>query len=211
MISLVGLYGNSRSGKDSVAEILVNDFGYQQRAMAGRIREILLDLDPQVKCDNGDIMCLKELFEQSKQDWNVVKAASKETTDLMIRLGQSCRDVLGKGVWLDSVMPGPCSCKKVKLNNGDIVPGECTCAKIVISDVRQVNEYRAIKERGGVIWKITRPASSEKRGMDGLLDHLDFDAHLHNRGSLVDLRGMVQGTLVSLSNTQAVKGKDYGR
>lgn len=189
---IIGLYGPSRAGKDSVAGYLVNDFGYEQRAMAAAIRAILLGLDPLLMDEEGNIWGLTDLFARCDGDWDQIKAESKESVDLMIRLGQTCRDVLGETVWLDVVMPPVNSAQK-----------------IVISDVRQPNEYRAIKERGGEVWKISKP-DTEKRGMDGLLEGYEFDARIDNRGSLVDLRGIVQATIATNMNNKEKRGKGYG-
>lgn len=176
-LKLIGLYGPSRSGKDSVAAILTKDFGFEQRAMAGGIREILLGLNPIIKDNGGVVWELLDLYDQCHGDWDLVKARSSESVDLMIRLGETCRDVLGETVWLDRVLP-------------DGLIEESIC----ISDIRQPNEYTAVKSRGGQIWKVTRPGT-KKRGMDGRLDHLEFDAVIDNRGSLTDLRGIVQATI----------------
>ncbi len=191
-LKLIGLYGPSRAGKDSVAAVLEKDFGFQQKAMAGGIRDILLGLNPIIKADDGVVWELADLFDDSNGDWDIIKARSKESVDYMIRLGQTCRDVLGETVWLNRVLP-----------SGELKEPMC------ISDVRQENEYWAIKERGGVVWKVSRPGT-EKRGMDGLLDHLDFDAHIINRGSLVDLRGMVQATIQADFEQRRTRGKGYG-
>ena len=171
MIHLIGLYGPSRAGKDETAGILVADFGFEQRAQAAAIREILLGLDPLIQDDEGNIMHMKTLFLECDNDWDKVKARSRDSVDYMIRLGQTCRDTLGIDIWVSQVMP-PIGSEQ----------------KIVISDVRQPNEYEAIKERGGEVWKITR-AGVEFRGMDGLLQGYDFDATINNRGTLTDLRG----------------------
>lgn len=176
-LKLIGLVGESRAGKDSVAAILRDDFGFEQKAMAEGIREILLGLNPLIQKNDGDICHLKTLLWECEYDWDKVKAVSSDSVDYMIRLGQTCRDVLGETVWLDRVLP-----------DGEIKTSIC------ISDVRQPNEYTAIKLRGGQVWKVTRPGT-EKRGMDGLLDSLEFDAHIMNRGSLGDLRGVVQATI----------------
>lgn len=189
---LIGLYGPSRAGKDSVAQILVDDFGYEQRAQAAAIRKILLGLNAPVKLNDGTYRTMRELYDYCGGDWDKVKAESKDSVDQMIALGQTCRDVIGLDVWLNTALP----------------PANST-AKIVISDVRQPNEYAAIRERGGKLWKIIRPGV-EMRGMDGLLDTEHFDATLHNRGSLVDLRGMVQATIASMYEFDRVKGKGYG-
>lgn len=178
-LHLIGLHGPSRAGKDTTARILQEDFGFEQRAMADAIREILLKLNPLVQDDTGSIYPLTFFVDhQCDGDWDAVKRLSRESTEYMIRLGQACRDILGERVWLDRVLPATTS-----------------STKIVISDCRQPNEYRAIKERGGQIWRISRPGA-EIRGMDNLLQGLDFDFHIENRGSLGDLRGQVQAAVM---------------
>lgn len=176
---IIGLYGDSRAGKDETAAVLVSDFGYEKRAQAAAIRRILLDLNPLILDDEENLHYMKDLFLRCGDNWDNVKAVSKDSTDYMIRLGQSARDNLGINVWLETAFPPLGSSKKV-----------------VISDIRQPNEYEAVKARGGEVWRITRPGTA-RRGMDGLLDHLPFDAHLHNIGSLVDLRGLVQASIAT--------------
>lgn len=192
-ITLIGLYGPSRAGKDETARILVEDFGFEQRAQAAAIRKILLGLNPLIQKDDGDILHMKTLFWECDNDWDKVKAVSRDSVDYMIRLGQTCRDEIGVDVWLNTAIPEIGSTKKV-----------------VISDVRQPNEYAAIKARGGVIWKLHRPGI-EKRGMDGLLDSYEFDATIENRGSLSDLRGAVQATIGSAIHNEGKRGAGYGR
>lgn len=189
---IIGLYGPSRAGKDETASILVSDFGYEQRAQAAAIRKILLGLDPVISDNNGTYRTMQHLFEACDGNWDKVKAMSSESVDYMIRLGQTCRDVLGLDVWLNTAFPPIGS---------DV--------KVVISDIRQENEYQAVKDRGGEVWKIVRPGV-EKRAMDGLLDHLHFDAVIYNRGSLLDLRSMVQGVIATNMRNAEVKGKGYG-
>ena len=174
---IVGLYGGSRAGKDSIARFMWEDHGYQQRAMAARIREILLKLNPVVFDDDKESWYLQDLFTAYNSDWDEVKAVCRESVDYMIRLGQGCRDILGEDVWINQVLP--------EIGSDD---------KVVISDVRQPNEYDTIKERGGVIWHVVR-SGIERRGMDGLLDGRVFDAVIYNDGTLEDLREAVKITL----------------
>lgn len=155
------------------AAVLVSDFGFEQRAQAAAIRKILLGLDPLIRTDNGKIWSMKNLFFYLGEDWDRVKAESRESVDYMIRLGQTCRNVIGYDVWLDTAIPS-----RLELEKGH---------KIVISDVRQPNEYAAIKELGGVVWEVQRPGV-EFRAMDGLLAHLPMDAIIDNSGTLADLR-----------------------
>lgn len=188
MISLLGLYGSSRVGKDEVARILVEDFGFEQRVQAEAIREILLRMNPYLIDKEGDLVQLRWLFEECGENWNKVKIKAPMAVDLMISLGQAVRDIIDWNTWIKKVFPPI----------GDT-------QKIVVSDIRQLNEYEAIKERGGEVWRVTRPSVTEKRGMDGLLDHLTFDAHIDNRGSLADLRGIVQATIATSIRNKEVR------
>jgi hypothetical protein len=190
--NIIGLYGPSRAGKDEVARILVQDFGYEKRAQADAIRKLLLGLNPLIKDNEGTVWRMEDLFKYCGYNWDNVKAESYEATEYMIRLGQSARNVLGLDVWLNTAFPH-IGC--------DI--------KVVISDIRQANEYEAIKERGGEVWKIVRKGV-EKRGMDGLLDHLHFDTIIHNNGTLIDLRGMVQSIIATNMRNTEVQGTGYG-
>lgn len=165
---LIGLYSNgSRAGKDSIARTLVVDYGFQQRNMANAIRQILLDLNPLIIDSGGSTWFLQDLYKYCGGNWDEIKAEAPQSVDYMISLGQSCRDNLAEDIWLNTV-----------IRNRPL--------RLVIADVRQPNEYHAIKARGGQVWKVTRP-SSEKRGMDGLLEGYDFDVELINDGTLDEL------------------------
>lgn len=190
-LNLIGLYGPSRAGKDETAGFLVQDFGYEQRAQAAAIRTILLGLNAPVVDNEGRLWTMQTLFHEHGGDWDKIKAASSESVDQMIRLGQTCRDVIGVDVWLNTAIPAVGSTKK-----------------IVISDVRQPNEYAAIKARGGQVWKISRPGV-EFRAMDGLLEGYDFDVTIDNRGSLVDLRGQVAASISSQISNSYVQKNDF--
>ena len=186
---LIGLYGPSRSGKDSIAKFLVQDFGFTQRNMADTIRNILLDMNPFLQDSGGEFWRLQDLFKYCGHNWDEIKAQSTDSVDLMIGLGQACRDHLDYDIWLNTVL-------KDRPN------------RLCIADVRQPNEYHAIKARGGLIWKVVRPGT-EKRGMDGLLDGYDFDVFIENRGPLSDLRGQVQATISSYIHGMYIQKNDF--
>lgn len=193
-LRLIGLYGDSRAGKDETARVLVKDFGFEQRAQAAAIREILLGLNPIIKDNGGVVWELLDLYDQFHGNWDLIKANCSESTDYMIRLGQTCRDIFGVDIWLNTALP-----TEKELSNG---------LKVVISDVRQPNEYEAIKSLDGQVWKVSRPGTN-RRGMDGLLDGYEFDAVIENRGSLTDLRGSVQAVIATDMRNREVKGRGY--
>lgn len=177
-MTLIGLYGDSRCGKDTVAEML-KGYGFEQRIMADPIREILLRINPYV----ADIEPRRLADAVRDIGWDGVKAYFPEAVDYMINLGQAARDIISPTVWLAPALRGL----------GD---------RTVISDIRQPNEYGAIKGLGGEVWKITRPGTVP-RGMDRLLDHLEFDATIDNNGTLSELAIKVDHQLWRLRVSEA--------
>lgn len=175
---LIGLNGVSRSGKDSVAAILVRKYGFQQVALATAIRQILLDLNPLIEDDNGTIHTLQGLWHDNYKDWDRIKAESRSSVDYMIGLGQSARDTIGEDVWLQAAFPSM-----------DYHPQD---GHIVVSDIRQPNEVEFLHRWGGELWKVERPElGAAKRGMDDLLKGIRFDAQIVNDGTLGDLEDIV--------------------
>lgn len=172
---LIGLNGVSRSGKDSVAGVLVKKYGFRQIALATKIREILLDIDPWLEDADAWMSVLHEEF---GGNWDRIKEASRDSVEYMISLGQSLRDRLDEDVWINAALPEGYDFERD--------------GHIVISDIRQPNEVEFLYTWGGELWHIERPElGDEKRGMDDLLSGVRWDANIVNDGSLEDLEDTV--------------------
>lgn len=168
-MTLIGLYGDSRSGKDTVAEILQRDLFFEKRNMADSIRDALLAINPALpSTEHINPMSLKGAVHM--WGWNGVKLHWPETVDWMINLGQAMRDIYPR-IWLDACLLKP-------------------YRRLVIADVRQPNEYDEIIQRGGVVWNIKRRGTTP-RGMDRLLEDKHFDVVLYNNGTVEDLAAFV--------------------
>lgn len=170
-MTLIGVYGDSRCGKDTVASILVEHLGFEQRNMADPIRDTLLRINPDLVYDDEDgyhVWDLKEYVTVS--GWDKTKERFPETVDWMINLGQAMRDISPR-IWLDACLAKPYN-------------------RLVIPDVRQPNEYDEIIRRGGVVWNVKRPGTVP-RGMDRLLEDKHFDVTLYNNGTIEELTSYV--------------------
>lgn len=167
----IGLIGYSQSGKDTIASILVEKYGYTRVAFADKIREFLYDLNPMVACSpTGYLQDLVNLvgWDDAKQEPQVRK--------LLQNLGNSARKIIDENVWVT-----------LALGNIDVNQ------RVVITDVRFENEAVMIKLMGGQLWRVKRI------GVGPVNDHVSeselegykVDQIFVNNGTLKDLEVLV--------------------
>lgn len=130
---IIGLSGYARSGKDTVAELLVLNYGFKRMAFADGIRDCLTALNPILH----DGHRLNEVV--NSYGWDVAKA-KEEVRRLMQVMGTEVgRKLINEDVWAWRLF-------------NQIQDGE----RIVIPDVRFPNEARMIEQHGGDVWRINR-------------------------------------------------------
>lgn len=173
---LIGVSGYARSGKDTVASFLIDDFGFERRAFADKLKTALVRLDPMVNYVSPR-SGTEEWFRLSRAihyygGLENLKDNSSELRTLMQRLGTEVgRDTFGTNFWVDQALVG--------IEDMDIV----------VTDVRFPNEVDAIRERGGEVWRITRPGVTavNSHASETAIDHVKFDTYIPNTGTLQDL------------------------
>jgi hypothetical protein len=187
---IIGLYGDSRSGKDTAAKEIVEytKGRYTWFSFAVVLRQLLWEINPILAWNDGEdgfVLNTGPTYYQdalNEHGLDGMKKLYPESVELMIRLGQGARDILGEDVWVKPVL---LDCAHV--------------SDVVISDVRQPNEYDAIIDMGGEVWKVVR-AGTTRRAMDGLLDDRHFPVVLHNSGSPDDFKLVVRRELDALQD-----------
>jgi hypothetical protein len=187
-MEIIGISGYARAGKDEAAKALVEAHGFTRVAFADKLREVLLALNPRVgvkvflrETDLGAVrsdattVYLEDVIKL--YGWGGYKETEygPEVRRLLQRLGtEAGRQLLGDNVWVDAALTGH--------------PKD---AKLVIPDVRFPNEAQAIKDAGGVVWRINRPGTKPANAhvSETALDDWDFDWRYENEGDLVRLYG----------------------
>lgn len=166
---IIGLSGYARSGKDEVAKILVEEYGYTRAAFADKIREFLYETNPQIGGNR-----LQHLIDT--YGWEVAKS-QPEVRHLLQSIGVGARKLLGDDIWIYQVLK-------------DLHPSD----KIVISDVRFINEAECIGARGGQLWRIKRTGveAVNSHVSEHDMDGYPVDKILKNEGTLEDLRTLVR-------------------
>lgn len=163
---IIGLSGYARSGKDTVAELLVLNYGFKRLAFADGIREALLVLNPILQ----DGHRLNELVQM--YGWEVAKSKDEVRRLLQVMGTEVGRKLINEDVW-------------VWLLFNKIKEGE----RIVIPDVRFPNEARMIEQQGGDVWRINRHnhTAVNDHVSEHAMDNYLFKHALYNDGTLDDL------------------------
>lgn len=163
---IIGLSGYARSGKDTVAELLVLNYGFKRMAFADGIREALTALNPILH----DGHRLNELV--GMYGWEVAKSKDEVRRLLQIMGTEVGRKLINEDVWVWLLFN--------KINTDE---------RIVIPDVRFPNEAKMIEQQGGEVWRINRHNHSAVNDhiSEHALDNHMFKRVVYNDGTLDDL------------------------
>jgi len=178
MTLYIGLAGWARSGKDTIANYLVENHGFTKVSFAEPMREALLALDPYVPFGISKIR-LSTLVRFG--GWDVAKETYPEVRELLQRMGTEVgRNLFGENFWVDQAMK--------EASKYD---------KVVFSDCRYMNEAVAIEKNKGLIWRVSRPGVSAVNNHDSEkdLNNYKFDSHFINDSTLAKLHRKIEDRL----------------
>lgn len=189
---LIGVSGKVHAGKDEIARILVENHGFKRYALATKMKEAALALDPIVAAYiNADGRI--EYVRLSKMIEDVGAEEAKkwpEVRRLYQRMGTEVgRETIDKTLWIKLVF------KLVHSRTADVV----------ISDLRFLNEALAIGDRNGWVWRVERPGAGlegeagkhvSETELHGDLDGI-YDEIIQNDGSIADLEKKVAEALAA--------------
>ena len=180
---IIGLSGYARSGKDSVAQILIDHFGYTRVSFGDKVKEVLYVLNPILLWDEVGYGKQEGSYTNyiplqwviNEYGWDGAKGSGwgKHLRVMLQTFATDCcRDMIDDNIWVNLAL------------------SEANGHNIVISDVRFPNEATAIKARHGKIFKIKRPGVEAPNGhsSEHSLKDWVFDGTIYNNGDLDDLK-----------------------
>jgi hypothetical protein len=168
---IIGLCGYAQSGKDTLAEVLVNKYGYTRVAFADPIRELLYEMNPLVK-DGYRVKGVVDGY-----GWDRAKVEFPEVRKLLQELGVGARKVFGEQFWVQQAL------RKVHFEGN-----------YVITDVRFPNEAEAIRKYdNSQIWRVKRPnvGAVNPHVSETAMDGESVDQIFLNNGTLEDLQVLI--------------------
>ena len=134
---IIGLTGYAQSGKDTVANILVENYGYTRVAFADKIREFLYETNPMYDSIVGEPLFVKAKVD--RDGWEEAKK-SPHIRRLLQTSGVAARKVFGENFWVQQAL------KDVHFEGN-----------YVITDVRFTNEADIIKKYdNSQLWRVKR-------------------------------------------------------
>lgn len=178
-MKIVAFGHQSRVGKDTAGKMLVSMLrisnkypkGVQKRAFGYQLK-----LSAYTKWKQYGLMPPEFYDEPANEHLRKVKLPriDKDPVELWIAEGETTRTIY-MNTWLDAALD------------------DQSCDVAIICDLRNPNEVEALRQRGGLIIKVSKPDVTEYRSMDLILkDFTGWDHHLVNDGSLTTLHNKVQ-------------------
>ena len=173
---IIGLTGYAQSGKDTVAKILVEQYGYTRVAFADKIRDFLYDINPMVSGEPLQVKVDVDGWDKAKQH--------PEVRRLLQVTGVGARKIFGENFWVNQAL-GPMALAH---------------PKIVVTDVRFINEADTLRINGGQIWRVKRIGVSAVNAhiSETELDGYPVDQIFTNNGTLEDLEAMIKTRMMAL-------------
>jgi len=186
-VTIIGIAGRKRSGKNSVGKYLSEGRGYTELAFADALKNACKNIfgftDDQLYGDE-----LKEKIDNYWQHSPRELLQVVGTTLFRNELPKHCNNITND-LWVNVVK------KKII----DLVT-EKGITKFVITDVRFINEYNFIKNWGGQVFKVIRPNNIEHNNSlhesETTMDNIICDKTILNDGTLEDLYKNIEKNLI---------------
>jgi Deoxynucleotide monophosphate kinase len=186
---LIGLCGYAACGKDTAAQVLIEEFFFQRVAFAEPIKQALLALDPWVPDSTGGEYLRLSEFSESR-DWAEVKEYPEVRRLMQIMGTEVGRNLFDPDIW-------------VKLAEAKLA-STLSVGHTVVTDVRFPNEARLIKRHGGALIRIIRPGFGpvNEHVSDRASESWTYDHHLENEGTIEELHQQMRALVAQLQQTQ---------
>lgn len=173
---IIALNGYAQSGKDTVADHLVQAYGFRKIGMNEILREACIALDPVIASkwtSNGSVIDLHYSEALDKYGYEQCKAEFPNFREFMQRLGTEFAEAIGHPeLWVQVLLER-------------VEPLE----DVVMSSCRRWVEALTIQQAGGFIWRVDRPGTgpANDHPSETEIDSWQFDARINNDAGIKEL------------------------
>jgi len=141
-VIVLGLTGKAGSGKDTVADYLVEHYGYEKLAFAAPLKRVAYQANPILGMDiyhPGNTITLQHAIDELGEDG--VKKVYPQYRTFLQKLGTEGIRSIDPDFWVKAAL------QSLTTDSG----------KYVFTDVRFPNEAKAIRSLSGELWHVVRP------------------------------------------------------
>ena len=175
-VTVLGISGWARSGKDTAADYLVENHGYMKVSFSTPMKEAMYRLNPRITVNEVVNTALRVGVDV--YGWEGLKERSPDIRGLLQRFGTEVgREMFDEDFWVDYAL-------------NSIPDG----GKAVIADVRYPNEADAIRQLGGKVFRVERNGvfAANEHPSEHALDDYKFDGRIQNNESIESLHTNVR-------------------
>lgn len=177
---IIGLGYRAKSGKDTVGQMLVQGYGFHRVGFADALKDVC------------SVICFGAVFDHVRHS-----DFKEDFTPLGMTGGQLLQTV---GVALREAVPG------VWIDAAHLLPKLVTYGNVVVTDVRFLDEAKAVKDLGGILIEVRRHVPQDTHVSETEGSKIKWDHVIENDGSLVDLLHKVQALMASLGPSPLTHG-----
>ena len=177
---IVGLAGRKRVGKDSIADILIYEYGFVSDSFAAPFRDFVSQA---ICCDFADVV-----DKEAPIDW----LGGKSRRELMQLLGTAWgRKMIHADIWINALRQRIAK-----------YPASHTCP-LVITDIRFEDEAQAVRDMGGWVVHVRRPQLpyTDMHESESDLQIYKMDGIVYNDGDLPALESTVINAVIPAIET----------
>jgi len=168
---IIGILGKKYHGKDTVANYIKESREIVHLSYAEPLKEAC-----RILFSFNDDQLYGDKKEVEDEFWNITPRQVYKFigTDLCRKQMKQIIPHVNEDFWVE------CMRRRLETINKDIV----------ISDVRFPNEAKLIKEKGGIIIKVSRPLieDNDEHESESLVDYIEYDYAINNSGTLIELK-----------------------
>lgn len=176
-MSVIGISGRATAGKDAIAARLVERWGFTRVSLADALREEVMTRLPRTLRVIHDMVCGGHNSDDCIRRM-LYEVKPRGFRELLQEYGSDVRRHDQPDYWVERWWE--------RSLNVD---------RVVVPDVRFENEAKAVLARGGLLWRVERPGTSEgDHASETMMDGWSrWDAVIRNDGTLADLYERVDG------------------
>jgi hypothetical protein len=168
--NLLLIHGLKFSGKSSIADRLMGDFGYVRVKLADPLKNMLRSL---LRDAGIDVVTIERCLEGDLKEVPMDVLCGRTPRHAMMTLGNEWRDLLDSKLWS-------------YIARGKIADLLANGKRVVVDDIRYPFELDILGQLGGTRWVVTRgdlhfePYGEDRHPSERPMPVTDFQAHIKN-------------------------------